>query len=1129
MESEDRQPFKYRFANPRQRQIHRRLGLIGPGPASFYQDACQLMSIQPPFKATTHLIAHLLREIESSLRAVLETVDDREKRSGKSEEEGHKIMIVNILSRLGISEGEPVAIAWLRLPGKDNEEGLARRAHRNALAGPRPVSPEFQNFVDMMDTILDVVLEKFESRYLGYYVLLDNLLKKNSPSKKDIKTLRNHVPNNQIALSYFFDRLNSPAWLQPLKKHGFFTQPPELEIAENGDNVQYPFWPECRYLTRMATKDPETTYEIIMQIPETNNFRVYIDLADAALALPPKLAANLIPKLKKGLDLPAPSLLAHKLGLLIAILAREGQVDAALDLAGSLLDILPDPRADDDTYKDLLEPRAHYSEWEYGEILKKDIPDLASSARDKCLVLLCTLLTKAIRFSYKNNKSDGISDNSLIWRPAIEEHSQNQPDDIKNLLVSAIRDTAYGEINTNRKNTLSIIESQSYKVFQRIGLYLRWKWPQTDLINTSLFLTDPIVLNDHNLQHEIYTLLRDRFGELSHKIQRDYFDYIKKGTMKKKKQALEEKTDTPVTDDQANQRANYWQYKKLYPIQEYLIGKWKGRFKILAETFGEIEYPDFPFFMSTELIGPESPRKPEDLKAMDIDELVSFLKSWKPSGDWMSPSPEGLGRDLTTVVSSDPKRFAAESRKFEGLDPTYVRSIISGFRKAIEQKMSFTWKPIVDLFLWVVNQPRDTIGKTSVDDDFDTDWGPTRQEIANLIRHGCSATKGKIPIKLRGKVWKVLAPLTEDPEPTLEYEAKYGGSNMNPMTLSINTARGEAMHAVIHYAIWIRRYNDKKDNAEELKSAGFDAMPEVREVLDRHLNIDFDKSTAIRAVYGASLVWLIQLDRSWSINNLVRFFPKGAEFRELRDAVWDTYLLYGHTNLDAMDILKDEYQYAVELMGREPFDAREINRSDERLAEHLMLLYWYGKLNIERENDLLVQFYSKSTVSLRAHALGFVGRQCSIYKDTIPSDILERLQHLLEYRIKLITGTEEATAAEELITFGWWFVSKRFDDAWAISQLEEVLKLAGKVEPDHKVVERLAALANSMPFETVRCLRFIIEGDKEGWYIYHWREQARLLLSTVINGTNPEAKQIAIDIINRLGARGFLEFMDLIK
>lgn len=1128
MESEDQQPFK--FTDPRQRQIHRRLGLIGSGPASYYQDACRLMSIQLPFKATTHLVAHLLREIESSLRAVLETEADRKKRKHlKAKGEGHKASIVNVISSLGISEDGPIASAWLRLPGEDNEYGLSRRAHRNALTSPRPVNPEFQEFWIKMETILDVVLEIFESQYLVYYVLLDNLLKKDSPTEEDIKTLRNNVPNNQVAFSYFFDRLNSPAWLQPLKNVGFFTQPPELEMDEERDIVQIPLWPESRYLARMATKDPETTHEIIMQVPETNNFRIYNDFADAALALPSKLAANLITKLKKGVDLPDSILLSHKLGPLIAKLARKHQVKAALDLAGSLLDVLPDPRADDDAYKYSLSPRAHFSEWEYGEILKKYIPDLTSSTQKKCLILLCALLTKAICFSYKNNESDGINDNSFIWRPAIEEHPQNQNDDIKNLLVTAIRDTAYNEENTNRKKILSIIESQSYKVFQRIGLYLRCKWPQTDSENTFRFLTDPIVLDDHNLSYEIYTLLKERFDKLPGEIQRDYFNYIQKGHIQEKRQALKDKTDTPVTDVQTNQDADYWQYKKLHPIQAFLVGKWKRRFDKLAEKFGELKHPGLLISMSPVWVGPESPRKPEDLKAMEIDELVAFLKSWKPSDDWMSPSREGLGRDLTTVVSSDPKRFAAESGKFEGLDPTYVRSIISGFCKAIEQKMSFNWKPIIDLFLWVVNQPRDTISKTSADDDSDTDWGPTRQEIANLIKHGCSATNGIIPIRLRKQVWEVLAPLTDDPEPTLEYEAQYGGSNMNPMTLSINTVRGEAMHAVIYYALWIRRHNDKKDNAEELKSVGFDAMPEVREVLNRHLNIEFDKSTTIRAVYGESLAWLILLDRNWVINNLVRVFPKEAEFKELRDAVWDTYLLYCRTNLGIMDILKDEYHHAVELMGREPYEAHGLENPARRLAEHLMLLYWYGKLNIRQDNDLLSKFYAKAPVPLLAHALEFIGRQLNSDEDVIPADFIRRLQRLLEYRIQLIAETDEVSAAEELITFGWWFTSKRFDDAWAISRLEEVLKLTGKAEPDRKVVERLASLANSMLFETVRCLRLIIDGDKEGWHIYHWREQARLLLSTAINGTNPEAKQAAIGIINRLGARGFLEFMDLIK
>jgi len=67
----------FRFEDPRQERIHRRLLLVGPGPATFYQDACRVMSEERPLASTTHLVAHLLREIESGLRDVLETVTDQ--------------------------------------------------------------------------------------------------------------------------------------------------------------------------------------------------------------------------------------------------------------------------------------------------------------------------------------------------------------------------------------------------------------------------------------------------------------------------------------------------------------------------------------------------------------------------------------------------------------------------------------------------------------------------------------------------------------------------------------------------------------------------------------------------------------------------------------------------------------------------------------------------------------------------------------------------------------------------------------------------------------------------------------------------------------------------------------------
>ena len=62
------------------------------------------------------------------------------------------------------------------------------------------------------------------------------------------------------------------------------------------------------------------------------------------------------------------------------------------------------------------------------------------------------------------------------------------------------------------------------------------------------------------------------------------------------------------------------------------------------------------------------------------------------------------------------------------------------------------------------------------------------------------------------------------------HEQRYGGSNMDPATLSINTTRGETMHAVIRYALWVRRHLEKEPDAEERLAKKFDEMPEVREV-----------------------------------------------------------------------------------------------------------------------------------------------------------------------------------------------------------------------------------------------------------------------------------------------------------
>jgi hypothetical protein len=48
-----------------------RLTQLGPGPAQFFRDACELMVEQPTRVTVTHVVSRLLREVESGLGAVI--------------------------------------------------------------------------------------------------------------------------------------------------------------------------------------------------------------------------------------------------------------------------------------------------------------------------------------------------------------------------------------------------------------------------------------------------------------------------------------------------------------------------------------------------------------------------------------------------------------------------------------------------------------------------------------------------------------------------------------------------------------------------------------------------------------------------------------------------------------------------------------------------------------------------------------------------------------------------------------------------------------------------------------------------------------------------------------------------
>jgi len=1134
----------FRFTDPRQERIHRWLLLIGPGPAAFFKDACRLMGSGSPLETTPHLVAHLLREVESALRDVLLPYDFERpvpcphcgSRPGS-----HKKEIRAILAAYGFEETEDAAEAWLRLSSWDEDAGLARLAHRNALGRPRLADDTLGRAWEERQALLDVVLDKFETRFLESFKILDELLGKAAPSAADAKRLRNNVPNSPIVFAYFFDKLKNPAWMPLLRKEGFFRQPPPPERDEEAGTIGFLPWPESRYLARMAGFESaqDSILEIALEIPETENVRVYEDMADVALALPPHLAVKLVGKARTWLTSPHQILLPEKLGALVSRLAKGGQVADALGLAEVLFEVRPDerktPRAGEEgEFGGLPKARARFDGWQYRHILEKQMPALVSAAGLDALGLLSRLLAESLRLSSRTGDEAKPDDYSAIWRPMIEDRSERPSRGVKDALVSSVVDAAERLVREDPSRLPAVVEAldgHGWLVFERITLHLLLACPEGAQELVRARLTSRRLFDEserRELRREYRRLARAHFGQLPKEDQETILGWIDAGPdLDELRRRIERLEGRPATLEEVTRAANRWRLDNLAPVAGALPEAWRPRYEGLVAELGEPDQTDRGVVEAGWVVGPTSPRSQEELRGMSVVEAVEFLRSWVPAGGFMSPSREGVGRALTAVVAADPERFASEASRFRRLHPTYVRSLLEGFTQALAAKRAFAWVPVLGLCHWVVNEPREFPREGTEHaghHDEDPDWGWTRKTIARLLSSGCEEREGGLSIDLRGQVWKIFQLLTEDPEPTPEYEAQYGGTKMDPPTLSINTVRGAAMEGVVQYALWVRRHLVKEDGAEELAKRGFAEMPEVRAVLERHLDPSVDPSPAIRSVYGKFLPWLTLLDWEWVTTNLSRIFPQDPAHTAMRDAAWETYIVFCQPFNDTFAVLREEYGRAVERLGSMAASAQRTGHPEEHLAEHLVVLYWRGKTRLD--DPPLAGLYSKAEERLRRHIIEFVGRSLGNTEGELEEGVCELLVQLWARRV---AAAQQSGSSGELAPFGWWFASGKLDEGWAMEQLLAVLRLTKRIDPDFLVIERFERVVAWRPREIMECLRLMVEGSRESWEILGWREHPEKILRSVLEGADAEAREKAVELINLLGARGHVGFRDLLN
>ena len=210
-------------------------------------------------------------------------------------------------------------------------------------------------------------------------------------------------------------------------------------------------------------------------------------------------------------------------------------------------------------------------------------------------------------------------------------------------------------------------------------------------------------------------------------------------------------------------------------------------------------------------------------------------------------------------------------------------------------------------------------------------------------------------------------------------------------------------------------------------------------------------------------------------------------------------------------------------------DRFDLQHPNDALSQHLITLYWWGELSIDDPTSLISRFFKNAPDVVRRHAIDYAGRSIWNAKDAVPKEVLDRLQHLFDIRLK--SAKESGSPKEyllELAAFEPWVYSLKFDELWTLHTLKEVLILT-RNDKQHKgyILEPLSKLSERHPLEAVKCLKLLIESTAEQSSWHGNPVKIKAILRNAMSAEDETAKQIVVEVKDYLLRQGQFEFRNL--
>ncbi|MDE0646030.1 MAG: hypothetical protein OXH84_07340 [Gammaproteobacteria bacterium] len=760
-------------------------------------------------------------------------------------------------------------------------------------------------------------------------------------SFKELDVL-DRIDKREQARRIFFQQVTGLKWFDALAEKGYFDpdKNPRPEETTDRGHVIVPYWYVLDYLekTSQELKEKESSEfskkfrELVISISEFaknkqfSNYRTWWKFAEIISNIPSRYVLESdLDIVDYWLDDPYDtSLVGEVIGTqwLPELLNQSDQhsQNLAIRLVSLLFEVKHDTEAISPIGSNAVSIRI--KSFLCHKFIERVSTPLGRSLGAPVLPILENNIESALELS-ESDKS------SVIWRPAIENHEQNQDRDSSiHLLLDLFRDTLNAFVDSRSTAGIEYVKhllNSDFKTFRRIAIHAIDKGFDTcgELLD---ILLEPTLWMKYHYKHELWTLLNHRYSDLTKKQKESILHSI---------ESFESENDEISEQTRAYRQADW-----LAAIREYGEKEEKAYQNCVQKAGTTPDHPSFVAYVEWGQVIPKSPISFEHLSAMQTSELIEYLKHFKVDNSKFFESPiEGLFDTLREYIKSSALSFSRELSAFQCVELKYTYQIVEAYRELWVEKSSLPWTDIWKAVL--------SFCHTMVSSEIF--WNEKNAELVDVMIPNRHWVVGAIASLIESGVKSIdhafeseFLDISEDIiELMLKRQEGENFEENDAVFNAINSPRGKSIKALVN--LTLRRCRD----ADALNDNGHSEIwRRYQPVYDRELEPSTPMSYEVPTLFASYLPNLLYMSRDWVLANMDRIFS-------LRDPMWWKCAMEGYAYVSSFK--KDFYLYLRDKghLLRALDDDTLYHQTHDRVISNVCFAYCLEIESFETSSDLI--------------------------------------------------------------------------------------------------------------------------------------------------------------------------------